>query len=102
MSGPAGRRVPHRAAAAASPARARQKRGRPPKFGRPGRVVAVTLPEEVVQGLRRVDPDLGWAIVRLFQKQARPAGPPPRAVADAELVSVASGRALIAVNRDVF
>src|SRR6266849_3818367 len=34
---------------------ARRKRGRPSKFGCPGQVVAMTLPEEVVAGLRRID-----------------------------------------------
>ena len=46
---------------------ARRKRGRPPKFGRPGQVVALTLPEEVVAGLRRIDPDVAWAVVRLYE-----------------------------------
>lgn len=77
------------------------KRGRPPKFGRPGRVVAVTLPTEVVRGLRRINTDLAWAIVQLFQHGANgfAAKQPPRP--DSELVAVANGRSLIVVNRDV-
>jgi hypothetical protein len=83
------------------PARA-TKRGRPPKFGRPGQVVAITLPAEVVRGLRRINPDLAWAIVQLFERGAKRlvgGGPPERP--DSELVSVANGRSLIVVNRDV-
>lgn len=80
------------------------KRGRPPKFGRPGRVVAITLPEEVVRGLKRVHSDLAWAIVQLFEKNSRHNGhakaPQPRA--DSELLDVAARRSLIVVNRDVF
>ena len=77
------------------------KRGRPPKFGRPGQVVAVTLPTEVVRGLKRINPDLAWAIVRLFQHGANGfAAEEPRRP-DSELVSVTNGRSLIVVNRDV-
>src|SRR5579872_5190556 len=67
---------------------ARGKRGRPPKFGRPGQFVALTLPEEVVAGLRRIDADLAWAVVRLFEKEARraPAARTERAIA--ELVTI--------------
>lgn len=81
---------------------ARPKRGRPPKFGRRGRVVAVTLPEEVVQGLKRVHADLGWAIVKLFQKRRSRTVPERRSNGDSELVNVAHGRSLIVVNRDLF
>jgi hypothetical protein len=78
------------------------KRGRPPKFGRRGHVIAVTLPDDVVKGLRKVDQDLAWAIVSLFNKQ-----PSPRAASDdrrddAELVAVGGRRSLIVVNADVF
>jgi hypothetical protein len=76
------------------------KRGRPPKFGRPSEVVALTLPEEVVRGLRTQHPDLAWAIVTMFEKR-RPAaaGEPPR---DVELVTIAGRRSLIVVNRAAF
>jgi len=80
---------------------ARAKRGRPLKFGRPGRVIAVTLPEEVVRGLKGLHADLGWAIVSLFHQRLQQTLPPsPRA--DSDLVSVSNGRALIVVNRGVF
>lgn len=81
---------------------ANHRRGRPSKFGRPSQVVALTLPEEVVRGLRSVDPDLGWAIVRLLEKAStrRPATAKPQP--DAELVTIADRRCLIVVNRTVF
>jgi hypothetical protein len=82
--------------------RGRAKRGRPPKFGRPARVVAITLPEDVVRGLKRVHTDLGWAIVRLFQQRAQRAVPRRREGGDSELVNVSNGRSLIVVNRNVF
>jgi hypothetical protein len=92
--------------------RARSKRGRPPKFGRPARVVAVTLPEETIRDLRRVHADLGWAIVRLLERGATKAQPKnngtprsatrPPSGADSALVNIANGRSLIAVNRKVF
>lgn len=78
------------------------KRGRPHKFGRPGEVVALTLPSEVVAGLRTIHPDLGWAIVTLFEKhparRAMRAEPRP----DAELVEVAPRHSLIIVNPETF
>jgi hypothetical protein len=80
----------------------RSKGGRPHKFGRPAQLVAVTLPDEIVLGLRRLDPDLAWAIVKIFEKQSKSqkAGRPlPDA---AELVAVGGGRSLIVVSRDVF
>ena len=77
------------------------KRGRPPKFGRPGQVVAVTLPAEVVRGLRRINPDLAWAIVRLFERNGKGVSRAQARRPDSELVSVANGRSLIVVNRAV-
>ena len=77
------------------------RRGRPLKFGRPGQMVAVTLPGEVVRGLRRINPDLAWAIVQLFERGAKRAARHHQPRPDSELVSVANGRSLIVVNRDV-
>ena len=76
------------------------KRGRPPKFGRASEVVALTLPEEVVRGLRAQHPDLAWAIVTMFEKR-RPAAA-GEAQRDVELVTIAGRRSLIVVNRSVF
>lgn len=78
------------------------KRGRPPKFGRRGRVVAITLPEEAIRGLKRVDADLAWAIVRLLEKRAKRTSSQHVPEGDSELVAVANGRSLIVVNRKAF
>jgi hypothetical protein len=78
------------------------RRGRPPKFGRPSTVVAVTLPEEVVRGLRRLHSDLGWAIVTLFEKTPARTSSAAERRPDAELVRIAERRSLIVVNRAVF
>ena len=82
----------------------RGRRGRPPKFGRPGQVVALTLPAEVVRGLRRIHPDLAWAIVTLFEKEPRRGGVPgEKAVQpDVELARIAERQSLIVVNRGAF
>lgn len=82
---------------------ARRRRGRPSKFGRPSRVVAVTLPHEAIERLRQVHRDLGWAIMALLDKD--PPEPARRQTTrDAEpyveLVTVADRRALIVVNRE--
>jgi len=81
---------------------ARGRRGRPPKFGRRGQVVALTLPEDVVAGLKRLDRDLAWAVVRLYERAAgrRAQRDEDRAVAN--LVRVAERRSLIVVNREGF
>ena len=61
--------------------------------------MALTLPEEVVRGLRKLHPDLAWAIVTLFEK--RPAAGAGEPQADVELVTIADRRSLIVVNRAV-
>ena len=77
------------------------KRGRPPKFGRPSQVVALTLPDDVVRGLRKLDPDVGWAIVTLFEKSPARAAAEAAAHPDVELVTIADRRCLIVVNRSL-
>ena len=77
------------------------RRGRPSKFGRPSQVVALTLPDEVVRGLRKVDPDLGWAIVTLLEKSPSRSSAESGAQPDVELVTIADRRSLIVVNRAV-
>jgi hypothetical protein len=56
----------------------------------------------VVVGLRKVNADLAWAIVRLFEKTAkrRSISPPPSD--EAELVAVGGSRSLIVVPRQLF
>ena len=83
-------------AAANGKSASRLRRGRPHKFGRPSELVAVTLPTEVVKGLRRVHRDLGWAIVTLFEKRPLASERPQQD--DVELVGVADGRFLITIN----
>lgn len=68
------------------------RRGRPRKFTVPSRPVTLTLPDHVIDALRRVDTDLGRAIVRLAETAV--AAPPRRA---AEL-SAFGGRAVIVVT----
>ena len=97
-----------------------QRRGRPPKYGRQSRAIALTLPEDVIERLAAVDADLGRAIVQLVERQplqprrARPRsaevvpyGPraviivtPVRALAKisgVQLIPVGGGRALISL-----
>jgi hypothetical protein len=53
--------------------------------------VALTLPEEVVLGLQKVNADLAWAIVTLFEKTAKTGkarNRSPRPSNEAELVAV--------------
>ena len=73
------------------------RRGRPPKYGRPSQVVALTLPQEVVDALGRLHTDLGWAIVTLVEKTSHPA-PPTSPLGHADLVEIGDGQRLIVVN----
>ena len=77
----------------------RAARGRPLKYGRPSRVVAVTLPEDILGELRRVHTDLGHAIVSLVNAFARPHA----VAANRPMVGyerVGRRRSLIVVDRD--
>jgi hypothetical protein len=65
-------------------------------------VVAVTLPEEVVEGLRAVNPDLAWAIVTLFEKTTKRHKIRPTAHGEAELIAVGGTRSLIVVPKQLF
>ena len=78
---------------------ARKHRGRPLKFGRPAKLLALTLPHDVVAALRRIHPDPAWAIVALYEKVAKrvqPA-PPPRQPA-IDLARLSDRSALIVVD----
>jgi hypothetical protein len=78
---------------------ARKQRGRPLKFGRPARLLALTLPHDVVAALRRIHPDPAWAIVSLFERTAKrpPPAPPPRRPA-VDLAQLSDRTALIVVD----
>ena len=94
------------------------RRGRPRKFSRPARTVTLTLPDDVIARLSALDGDLGRAVVRLALAQHLPKrssavevvsfgsravilAPPVRRLAalqGVELVPIADGRALIALE----
>jgi hypothetical protein len=94
------------------------RRGRPRKFSRPARTVTLTLPDDVIERLSSIDPDLGRAVVRLtlshepqqpasvievatFGNRAVILVPPARRLASlpgVELVPIADGRMLIALE----
>ena len=94
------------------------RRGRPRRLSSPKRAVTLTLPEDTIAALRRIDRHLGRAIVRLTESFAQT---PPRRPAElatfgnlsvmvvsptrglieragAELVPLSDGRALLAID----
>ena len=77
-------------------------RGRPPKFGRPAQLIALTLPEDVLDWLKGIHPDPGWAIVRLFDRYGGQPRAAPAASAAADIALFARNRGLIVVDRRVF
>lgn len=79
----------------------RAKRGRPSKFNRPSRVVALTLPHDVIGGLRKVDMDLARAIVSLFEKDGKADNGRVARHRDVELVGIPDRQFLIVVNSSV-
>ena len=79
---------------------AASRRGRPLKFGRPARLVTLTLPDDVIDWLARTDPDLAWAVVKLYERSSRAAKRKSTAVAD--LVQLHGNRALILVKPEPF
>ena len=78
------------------------RRGRPPKFGRPGHVVSLTLPDDTLHALNEVDPDTGWAIVKLLEGTPRSRKRKGGAERDVELAKIGTRRSLIVVSRSVF
>jgi len=100
--------------------RATIRRGRPPKYGRQSRPVALTLPEDVIDRLAAIDTDLGRAIVKLVEEQPRRRRAQPRTaelvpygahaviivtpvralarLAGVQLIPVGNGRALISLE----
>jgi hypothetical protein len=80
-------------------------RGRPRKFGRPSQVVALTLPNDVLDSLRTLHGDPGWAIVRLVESTLgdgvrERASRRPRPLA--ELAHLPGKRGLILVQSEAF
>jgi len=82
-----------------TPALTPRRRGRPQKFGRPARLVAMTLPEDVVAWLESIHTDLGRAVVVLYDAAAhRQTAPQTAGLTGAEIVEVGEGRGLILVD----
>jgi hypothetical protein len=73
------------------------RRGRPPKYGRPAGLITLTLPHDVVEWLRTVHHDPGWAVVTLHDRATRRER---RRGSLAELVQLPGRRALILVNAE--
>jgi len=57
------------------------KRGRPRKFARPSRAVTLTLPDDVIEALSKIDADLSRAVVRLAQPELAKRPHPPAELA---------------------
>jgi hypothetical protein len=57
----------------------RRGRGRPRKFAAPSRAVTLTLPEDTLSRLSRIDEDISHAIVRLCARHRPASGPRPPA-----------------------
>ena len=80
-----------------------RSRGRPPKFGRPARLVALTLPEDTIHGLKAINPDLGRAVVALVDRMHGGSTPIIDEVdAPVTLAHVNDTRALIVIDTKIF
>jgi hypothetical protein len=78
-------------------------RGRPPKFGRPARLVALTLPQDTITHLQSIDPDVARAVVSLVdQSQGRTSPPDTDWEAPVTLARVSEHRALIVIDPSLF
>ena len=73
--------------------------GRPRKYGRPARLLAVTLPQEVIGALKQLHADPGWAIVSLVENGAPRNG--AEGLPPVQLIQVGQGQSLIVVNSAV-
>ena len=76
-----------------------RKRGRPQKFGRAAQLISLTIPADVIDWLTTIDDDLGWALVKLYERATKPRGTD---AAVAQLVRFPGDRALIVVRADLF
>jgi hypothetical protein len=105
----------------AMPPTLKPRPGRPRKYARPSRAVTVTLPEDVIAQLRRLDGDVGGGIVSLLERRHgadRPAAPVAeisrygshgviivphlaalKRLPGVELVPIGGGRALISLEK---
>ena len=79
-----------------------KQRGRPLKFGRPAQLLALTLPRDVLRGLRRIHRDPAWAIVSLYEKVvAKGHRPRPEPRSSVELARLSDDSALIVVDPEL-
>src|SRR5262245_55532015 len=76
-----------------------RKRGRPQKFGREAQLMSLTLPRDVINWLGTLDDDLGWAIVKLYERATKSK---PRNSNVAQLLRFPGNRALIIVRSNLF
>lgn len=76
-----------------------RKRGRPQKFGREAQLISLTLPRDVINWLGSLDDDLGWAIVKMYERATKPRS---KNSSVAQLVRFPGNRALIQVRADLF
>jgi hypothetical protein len=76
------------------------RRGRPPKFGRPSELLAMTLPKDVVRWLRSLSSDPAAAVVALYERAVKVGTRTKDALHRpvAELVHLPNGGALIVVQ----
>lgn len=75
-----------------------ERRGRPLKYGRPARVLALTLPEDVVDWLREIHEDPAWAVVSLYEKQGRSSAPRRARQPKVQMAQLTPQRSLIVVD----
>ena len=78
---------------------ASRKRGRPQKFGREAQLISITLPRDVINWLATMDDDIGWAIVKMYERATKARAKDHRV---AQLVRFPGNRALILVRADLF
>ena len=76
-----------------------RKRGRPQKFGREAQLISITLPRDVIDWLGSMDDDIGWAIVKLYERATKKT---PKNDSVAQMVRFPGNRALILVRADLF
>jgi hypothetical protein len=74
--------------------------GRPRKFSRPSRLVALTLPIDTIAALKRINSDLAQAIVAVTERGlSAPGDLKPPQDRDVDLMQLTDRDALIVVNR---
>jgi hypothetical protein len=76
-----------------------RKRGRPQKFGREAHLISLTLPRDVINWLGSLDDDLGWAIVKIYERATKTRS---KDTSVAQLVRFPGHRALIQVRAELF